>query len=106
MVALKQKRVGLYQHYYGGNVDEGWTRWLLEQWGYNPTSILDPELKKGDLTQNSTSSLSPTTPPPHSPVKLLLAADAVAEVVAAKALGALPPTTLLSIAVASAKKVS
>jgi hypothetical protein len=47
--ALKSKRVGLYQHYYGGNVDEGWTRWLLEQWGYNPTSLLDPELKKGDL---------------------------------------------------------
>ena len=46
---LKPKRVGLYQHYYGGNVDEGWTRWLLEQWGYNPTSLLDPELKKGDL---------------------------------------------------------
>ena len=49
IVAIKSKRVGLYQHYYGGNVDEGWTRWLLEQWGYNPTSLLDPELKKGDL---------------------------------------------------------
>jgi Zinc carboxypeptidase len=49
IAAIKSKRVGLYQHYYGGNVDEGWTRWLLEQWGYNPTSLLDPELKKGDL---------------------------------------------------------
>jgi hypothetical protein len=49
ILPLKQKRIGLYQHYYGGNVDEGWTRWLLEQWGYNPTSLLDPELKKGDL---------------------------------------------------------
>jgi hypothetical protein len=46
---LKRLRVGLYQRYYGGNVDEGWTRWLLEQFGYNSASLLDPELKKGDL---------------------------------------------------------
>jgi hypothetical protein len=46
---LKRLRIGLYQRYYGGNVDEGWTRWLLEQFGYNSTNVLDPEIKKGDL---------------------------------------------------------
>ena len=46
---LKRLRIGLYQRYYGGNVDEGWTRWLLEQFGYNSTNLLDPEIKKGDL---------------------------------------------------------
>jgi hypothetical protein len=46
---LKRMRIGLYQHYYGGNVDEGWTRWLIEHFGYEYNSLLDPELKKGDL---------------------------------------------------------
>jgi len=46
---LKRLHVGLYQRYYGGNVDEGWTRWLLERWGYDSVTLLDPELKKGDL---------------------------------------------------------
>ena len=30
-------------------MDEGWTRWLLEQFGYDSTSLFDPEIKKGDL---------------------------------------------------------
>lgn len=46
---LKRLRIGLYQRYGGGNVDEGWTRWLLEQFGYNFTTLMDPELKKGSL---------------------------------------------------------
>jgi hypothetical protein len=46
---LKRLHLGLYQRYYGGNVDEGWTRWLLEHFGYDYNNILDPELKKGDL---------------------------------------------------------
>ena len=27
---LQRNRIGMYQRYYGGNMDEGWTRWLLE----------------------------------------------------------------------------
>jgi hypothetical protein len=46
---IKHLRIGLYQRFYGGNVDEGWTRWLLEQWGYNSVNVFDPELKKGTL---------------------------------------------------------
>jgi hypothetical protein len=46
---LKRLHLGLYQRYYGGNVDEGWTRWLLEHFGYDYNNILDTELKKGDL---------------------------------------------------------
>ena len=47
---IKHLRVGLYQRYYGGNVDEGWTRWLLEQYGYDPVSIFDAEIKKNELS--------------------------------------------------------
>jgi hypothetical protein len=49
---LKRLRIGLYQHYYGGNVDEGWTRFILEDFGFNYKNILDPEIKKGDLNAN------------------------------------------------------
>jgi hypothetical protein len=46
---VKRMRIGMYQRYGGGNMDEGWTRWLLEQWGYPYTSIMDAEVKKGGL---------------------------------------------------------
>jgi hypothetical protein len=46
---LKRMHIGLYQHYYGGNVDEGWTRWLIKQFGFDYNNLLDPELKKGSL---------------------------------------------------------
>lgn len=42
-------RIGMYQRYYGGNMDEGWTRWILEQWGFPYTSLLDAELRRGNL---------------------------------------------------------
>ena len=40
---LKRLRIGLYQRYYGGNVDEGWTRWILEDFGFNSVNVFDPE---------------------------------------------------------------
>lgn len=46
---LKRLHIGLYQRYGGGNVDEGWTRWLLEHFDFDATNLFDPELKKGDL---------------------------------------------------------
>ncbi len=46
---VKRLRVAMYQRYRGGNIDEGWTRLLLEQFGFPYTSILDAEIKKGDL---------------------------------------------------------
>ncbi|HSW29755.1 MAG TPA: M14 metallopeptidase family protein [Longimicrobiales bacterium] len=44
-------RVGMYQRYYGGNMDEGWTRLLLEQFDFPYTSLFDPELKAGSLNR-------------------------------------------------------
>src|SRR5262245_49705912 len=45
------KRPGLRRHQgYGcGNMDEGWTRFVLEQFSFPYTSILDPEIKAGNL---------------------------------------------------------
>jgi hypothetical protein len=39
----------MYQRYRGGNMDEGWTRWLFEQWGFPFTQVYDAEILKGNL---------------------------------------------------------
>ncbi len=48
---LKRLRVGMYQRYRGGNIDEGWTRLLLEQFSFPYTSLMDAEIKKGGLDE-------------------------------------------------------
>ena len=48
LVRLKSPRVGLY-HAWGGNIDEGWTRWLLEQFEFPFTSLYDKDIRAGDL---------------------------------------------------------
>jgi len=44
---VKSLRIGMYQRYYGGNMDEGWTRWLLEQFEFSYTTVMDKEVKEG-----------------------------------------------------------
>jgi hypothetical protein len=39
----------MYQRYSGGNMDEGWTRFVLEQWGFPYTSLFDKDIKAGAL---------------------------------------------------------
>ena len=46
---LKRLRVGMYQRYSGGNMDEGWTRLLLEQFSFPYTTLMDAEIRKGSL---------------------------------------------------------
>jgi hypothetical protein len=46
---VRRLRIGMYQRYYGGNMDEGWTRWLLEQWGFPYKSLFDAEIRAGNL---------------------------------------------------------
>lgn len=46
---VRRARIGMYQRYGGGNMDEGWTRLLLEQFGFPYTSVKDAEIKKGGL---------------------------------------------------------
>jgi hypothetical protein len=46
---VKRMRLGMYQRYWGGNMDEGWTRFLLEQFGFPYTTLMDAEIKKGSL---------------------------------------------------------
>ena len=47
--SVKAPKVGMYQRYWGGNIDEGWTRFTLEQFEFPYTTLMDDEIKKGDL---------------------------------------------------------
>ena len=49
---LKRMRVGMYHRYRGGNMDEGWTRFLLEQFAFPYKSVKDAEIQSGGLNAN------------------------------------------------------
>jgi hypothetical protein len=44
--AITKARVGLYRPW-GSNIDEGWTRWIFEQYGYGPKSLYNTDMKAG-----------------------------------------------------------
>ncbi|MCG8467885.1 MAG: hypothetical protein MJB57_06680, partial [Gemmatimonadetes bacterium] len=46
--AIGQPRVGLYRPW-NASMDEGWTRWLLERYGFGFTSLYNPDILAGDL---------------------------------------------------------
>ncbi len=48
--ALSLSRVGLYKSYVAF-MDEGWTRWLLEEYGFGPISLTDDDIRSGDLSK-------------------------------------------------------
>ena len=45
---LKAPRIGLYKSW-NANMDEGWTRWLLEQFGFSYTSLRNANIQAGGL---------------------------------------------------------
>jgi hypothetical protein len=48
---LTAQRVAMYQRYYGGNMDEGWTRWLLEDFAFPYTTLKDADIRAGNLNR-------------------------------------------------------
>jgi hypothetical protein len=46
---IRKPRIALFQRYNGGNMDEGWTRLMFEQFNVPYTTIRDAELKAGNL---------------------------------------------------------
>jgi len=47
-IALKAPRLALYQPW-SGNMDEGWTRWVIEQYEFPYTSVHNAEIRAGKL---------------------------------------------------------
>ena len=48
---IQRARIGMYQRYWGGNMDEGWTRLVLEQYGFPYQRLKDEEIKAGNLNE-------------------------------------------------------
>jgi len=48
---LTPQRIGMYQRYYGGNMDEGWTRFLLEDFEFEYTTIMDADILSDELSE-------------------------------------------------------
>jgi len=46
---LAKRRIGLWDQY-GGSIDAGWARWILEQFEFPFTRVFAPELDAGNLT--------------------------------------------------------
>ncbi len=46
---IRTPRIGMYQPWTGGNMDEGWTRWVLEQYGFKSTALHNTDVRAGGL---------------------------------------------------------
>lgn len=46
---LSPQRIAMFQRHYGGNMDEGWTRFMLEDFSFDYTTIMDEEILTGNL---------------------------------------------------------
>ncbi len=51
VVRLPAPRVGLYKPW-TASTDEGWTRWILEQYGFAPTSLDNKAIRRGKLRES------------------------------------------------------
>ena len=47
-LAIKKARVGLYRPW-AASIDEGWTRWILENYGFEPKSIYNADIRSANL---------------------------------------------------------
>jgi hypothetical protein len=48
-IPVRAPRIGMYQPWTGGNMDEGWTRWVLEQYGFQSTPLHNADIRAGHL---------------------------------------------------------
>jgi hypothetical protein len=48
VLPIKKARVGLYRPW-APSIDEGWTRWILENYGFEPKSIYNADMRSSEL---------------------------------------------------------
>jgi len=70
---VQRLKVGMYQRYWGGNADEGWTRLCLEQHCFPYTTLMDEDILEGDLSEYDAIIL------PHDPPAMITGGDDLRE---------------------------
>jgi hypothetical protein len=60
---IRAPRIGLYYPWTGGNTDEGWTRWVLEQYEFGLTTIHNNDVREGSLRQRFDTIILPDQTP-------------------------------------------
>jgi hypothetical protein len=50
-IVLHAPRVGVYQPWTSGNIDEGWTRWVLEQYGFDVMPLANGDIRDRGLRE-------------------------------------------------------
>ncbi len=50
-IPIRAPRIAMYQPWNGGNMDEGWTRWVLEQYGFASTPLHNDDVRAGKLRE-------------------------------------------------------
>ena len=59
---MKKARVGLYRSWVA-NIDEGWTRWILENYGFAPVTLRNGDIQAGALRERFDAIILPDAMP-------------------------------------------
>ncbi len=61
-ISIKKARVGLYRAW-APIIDEGWTRWVLEQYGFAPVTLRNGDIQAGNLHDHFDAIILPDASP-------------------------------------------
>ena len=61
-MAMKKPRVGLYRSWTPA-IDEGWTRWIFENYGFTPVTLRNSDVQAGHLLERLDVVVIPDAPP-------------------------------------------
>jgi hypothetical protein len=61
-ISTKRPRLGLYRAWMGV-IDEGWTRWILQEYGFAPVTLRNGDIQAGHLRERFDTVLLPDTSP-------------------------------------------
>lgn len=62
LINLQPLKLGLYKPW-KANMDEGWTRWIFDNWNFPYTNLHNADIKSGDLISNFDVIIIPNIPP-------------------------------------------
>jgi len=62
-IVIRTPRIGLYSPWTGGSMDEGWTRWVLEQYEFSLAALHNADVRRGGLRQTFDAIIIPDQSP-------------------------------------------